>query len=260
LNSFDVGSINETNDPRIAVQGQAIDTALVHIFGSDTIDYERYQWAVHLRSGRMVMAGYGPSIREVRDELEQGRRKAIATLEGIVRRFQEELELDADKTVDPDNTDSMDNREKSRRVFVVHGHDEGMREAVARFLSQLGFAPIILNERPNEGRTVIEKVEAHGDVSFAVVLLSPDDVGCNVGGTPISRARQNVLLELGYFIGRLGRKNVCALKRGDLEIPSDFGGVVYEEYDSGGWKQVLGRELEAAGFEIDWNKVMRGED
>jgi predicted nucleotide-binding protein len=65
-------------------------------------------------------------------------------------------------------------------------------------------------------------------------------------------------MELGYFIGRLGRKNVCALKRGDLEIPSDFGGVVYEAFDaSGGWKQALGRELEAASFKIDWNKAMR---
>nr|WP_083916265.1 TIR domain-containing protein [Methylobacterium sp. B34] len=72
------------------------------------------------------------------------------------------------------------------------------------------------------------------------------------------RARQNVLLELGYFIGRLGRSRVCALRRGQVEIPSDFGGVVYETFDaSGGWKSALGRELEAAGFEVDWNKVMR---
>jgi len=144
------------------------------------------------------------------------------------------------------------------KVFVVHGHDEGTREAVARFIQTLGFEPIILHEQANEGRTVIEKVVAHGDVGFAVVLLTPDDEGSAKGGTPRPRARQNVVLELGYFIGRLGRSNVCALKRGDLEIPSDFGGVVYEPFDDrGGWKQALGRELEAAGFEIDWNKVMR---
>jgi predicted nucleotide-binding protein len=148
---------------------------------------------------------------------------------------------------------------RSRKVFVVHGHDEGAREAIARFLKNIGFEPIILHEKANQGRTVIEKVEAHGDVGFAVVLLTPDDEGCVKGGAPQPRARQNVLLELGYFIGRLGRKNVCALKRGDLEIPSDFGGVLYEPFDAlgGGWKQALGRELEAAGFEIDWNKAMR---
>jgi len=82
-------------------------------------------------------------------------------------------------------------------------------------------------------------------------------VGCVKGGTPAPRARQNVVLELGYFVGRLGRTHVCALKRGEVEIPSDFDGVVYVDFDSpGAWKQALGREL-AAEFEIDWNKVMR---
>lgn len=97
---------------------------------------------------------------------------------------------------------------------------------VARFLDQLGFQPIILHEQANQGRTVMEKVEAHGQVDFAVVLLTPDDEGCAKGGTPEPRARQNVLLELGYFLGRLGRDKVCALKRGTVEIPSDFAGVV----------------------------------
>lgn len=146
----------------------------------------------------------------------------------------------------------------ARKVFVVHGHDEGAREAVARFLERLDFETIILHEQANQGRTIIEKIEAHGDVGFAVVLLTPDDVGGLKDGELSPRARQNVLLELGFFIGALGRSRVCALKRGDVEIPSDFGGVVYEPYDAGGgaWKSALGRELQAAGFEIDWNKVM----
>jgi hypothetical protein len=122
----------------------------------------------------------------------------------------------------------------SRKVFIVHGRDEAPREAVARFLEKLGFEAIILHEQANKGRTVIEKVEAHGDVGFAVVLLTPDDEGCTKGEEPGPRARQNVILELGYFIGRLGRERVCALKRGEVEIPSDFGGVVYEPFDSSG--------------------------
>lgn len=146
----------------------------------------------------------------------------------------------------------------SRKVFIVHGHDDGARETVARFLERIGLEAIILHEQANQGRTVIEKVVAHGDVGFAVVLLTPDDEGCAKGGVQEPRARQNVLLELGYFIGRLGREKVCALKRGILEIPSDFAGVVWEEMDSnGGWKTALARELAAAGHSIDWNKVMR---
>lgn len=146
----------------------------------------------------------------------------------------------------------------SNKIFIVHGHDDGARESVARFLERQGFDAIILHEQANQGRTVIEKVEANSDVGFAVVLLTPDDEGCIKGGTAEPRARQNVLLELGYFIGRLGRNKVCALKKGDLEIPSDFAGVVWEKMDNAGaWKQALGRELEAAGYQIDWNKVMR---
>lgn len=156
------------------------------------------------------------------------------------------------------STDAMLKAQFSRKIFIVHGHDDGARETVARFLERIGLEAIILHEQANQGRTIIEKVVAHSDVGFAVVLLTPDDEGCVKGGTPEPRARQNVLLELGYFIGRLGRDKVCALKRGAVEIPSDFAGVVWETMDSGGgWKQALARELEAAGHSIDWNKVMR---
>lgn len=144
----------------------------------------------------------------------------------------------------------------SNKVFVVHGHDGEARETVARFLEKIGLHAIILHEQANQGRTVIEKVEANGDVGFAVVLLTPDDVGCAKGGKPEPRARQNVLLELGYFIGRLGRAKVCALKRGELEIPSDFAGVVWEQMDNGNsWKLALARELKAAGHDVDLNKA-----
>ncbi|KKF38679.1 TIR domain-containing protein [Hafnia alvei] len=146
----------------------------------------------------------------------------------------------------------------SKKVFIVHGHDEGAREKVARFLERIGLEAIILHEQANRGRTVIEKVIEYGNVGFAVVLLTPDDEGCVKGGILEPRARQNVLLELGFFIGHLGRDKVCALKKGTVEIPSDFAGVVWETMDdNNGWKQSLSRELVAAGHKIDWNEVMR---
>ncbi len=148
----------------------------------------------------------------------------------------------------------------SKSVFIVHGHDGEAREAAARFLSHIGFKPIILHEQASRSRTVIEKIEAHSDVGFAIVLLTPDDEGRPRGTDKFEpRPRQNVLLELGYFMARLGRDRVCALKRGDVEIPSDFAGVVWHEMDAGGaWRTSLGRELEAAGYAIDWNAIMRG--
>lgn len=146
---------------------------------------------------------------------------------------------------------------KSKKVFIVHGHDEGARETLARFLEKLDFEAVILHEQANRGGTVIEKIEANRDVGFAVVLLTPDDVGRSVKEEELkSRARQNVLLELGYFICHLGRDRVCTLKRGNVDIPSDFAGVVWENMDdTGGWRLALARELKAAGHEVDLNKA-----
>ena len=92
-----------------------------------------------------------------------------------------------------------------------------MKQAVARTVERLGLEAVILHEKSNRGQTLIEKIERYFDVGFAVVLLSPDDTGYANAEGPKSarpRARQNVILELGYFAGKLGRENVVALHRG----------------------------------------------
>ena len=145
------------------------------------------------------------------------------------------------------------------KVFLVHGHDEAARESVARFLEKITLEPIILHEKPNQGMTVIEKLESNSDVGFAVILLTPDDEGRSKaeGEELRDRARQNVLLELGYFIGLLTRKNVCALHKGSVEIPTDYLGVLFVPYDeAGGWQLRLAKELKAAGFQVDINKIV----
>ncbi|WP_292502338.1 nucleotide-binding protein [Mesorhizobium sp.] len=145
---------------------------------------------------------------------------------------------------------------RPRRVFVVHGHDDAAREAVARFLERLGFEAIVLHEQANRGSTIIEKFEANSDVGYAVVLLTPDDEGAKTGSVASPRARQNVIFEWGYFVGRLGREHVFALKKGDVELPSDIQGWVWEVLDDyGAWRQKLAKELAAAGFSIDWSKL-----
>jgi hypothetical protein len=145
---------------------------------------------------------------------------------------------------------------ESRRVFVVHGHDHGSREAVARLLTGLHLEPVILSEMPNKGRTIIEKFEAYSDVEFAVVILSPDDLGGVSRDALRPRARQNVILELGFFIGKLGRERVAALRPGELEEPADVTGIVYTTMDpAGAWKTKLGQELRAAGIRVDLNDI-----
>jgi len=144
-----------------------------------------------------------------------------------------------------------------KKVFVVHGRDEVAKEKVARFIQKAGLNPIILHEQSNQGRTIIEKFERHtSDVGFAVVLLTPDDVGRSKRATKWKpRARQNVIAELFYFMGKIGRDRVCALKKGNVEEPSDIAGVTYIDFNGGEWKGELLRELGAAGYTVDWEKA-----
>ena len=144
-------------------------------------------------------------------------------------------------------------------IFIVHGHDEEMKQSVNATLLKLGLTPIILNEEPNGGRTIIEKFEHVADtVGFAIILLSPDDQLFDHASENF-RARQNVILELGYFFGKLGRNKVHVLvnkNHHDVELPSDIFGIVYETYDiSGAWKYKLAKELKNAGYEIDLNEL-----
>lgn len=176
-----------------------------------------------------------------------GQREAISFIDTML----EDLELREPEQVHSGEDLSV---QETNRVFVVHGHDEGMRESVARVLTKLGLEPVILHEQPSRGRTIIEQIETHSDVGFAIVLLSPDDTGYATANGPEAakpRARQNVILELGYFAGKLSRENVVALHRGDIELPSDYDGVLYTPYDSGGaWQYKLTRELRESAYRV----------
>ena len=187
----------------------------------------------------------------------EGLRSSATLLKSMIDEIEEYWEED-DKSSDISDT-SVRNPADLNKVFVVHGHDEAARETVARFLERLELAPVILHEQPNEGRTIIEKIEDNADVAFAVVLLTPDDMGALAANTDNlkPRARQNVILELGYFIGRLGRERVCALRKDGVETPSDYDGVVYTDLDdAGAWKIGLFKELQAAGFDVDANRAL----
>ena len=138
------------------------------------------------------------------------------------------------------------------RVFVVHGQNETARGQVVSFMEAFGLEAIVLHDQPNMGRHLLTKfIEEAELVTFAVVLMTDDDVGGLKGSTLIPRARQNVILELGYFLSHLGQPRVCALITPGLETPSDFDGIVYIRMDGEGrWKAELKRELQAAGMPL----------
>ncbi|MDD4729898.1 MAG: nucleotide-binding protein [Dysgonamonadaceae bacterium] len=169
------------------------------------------------------------------------------------------IESNDDFNLNKQPVDKKTNSKKektSNRVFLVHGHDKELKETTARFLEKLGLDPIILHEQSNKGLTIIEKFEEYSDVSFAVVLLTPDDFGGSLTSieNKNKRARQNVIFELGYFLGKLGRKNVVGLIKDNIEIPSDYSGIMYIAVDNfDAWKMSLAKEIKTAGLKIDMN-------
>ncbi|MFT3824166.1 MAG: nucleotide-binding protein [Chitinophagaceae bacterium] len=152
------------------------------------------------------------------------------------------------------NTNKVNNRD----IFIVHGHNEEIKHNVARLLQKINLNPIILNEQSNEGLTIIEKFEKYSNVSFAIILLTYDDYGnSKTVEKKNKRARQNVILELGYFTAKLGRKNVLPLYEDDVELPSDISGVLYTRIDeSENWKFRVVKELKTAGFNVDANDIL----
>lgn len=144
------------------------------------------------------------------------------------------------------------------KVFIVHGRDDLAKIEVARFVEKFGLEAVILHEQANGGKTIIEKIEEHTNVGYGIVLYTPCDIG-GLNETELQpRARQNVVFEHGYLIGKLGRKNVCALVKGNIETPNDISGVVYISLDEHeGWHKKLVKELRAADYEIDADKLFK---
>ena len=143
-------------------------------------------------------------------------------------------------------------------IFVVHGHDHALLHEVVRVLERATSREItVLHEQANRGRTLLEKFEAHAlAASYAVVILTADDIGGAVGHETKPRGRQNVIFELGFFFGKLGRDRVCVLLGEGVEQPSDITGLVYVAADaSGSWKYRLARELTAAGIQVSLDRI-----
>ena len=148
----------------------------------------------------------------------------------------------------------------SNKVFVVHGHDQGLKTDVERFLREIGLTPVVLHREVDQGATIIEKFEKNSDVGYVFILLTPDEISFSADQASIEdvhrkkeyRARPNVIFEFGYFVGKLGRNRVCCLHKGDVVVPSDLAGIVYKKVkdsiDSQAYSII--RELKAAGYQI----------
>lgn len=149
-----------------------------------------------------------------------------------------------------------DNTPKTK-VFIVHGHDELAIAQISEILRKLGLEPIVLRDEPSQGDTIIEKIERlSNEVSFGVILYTACDVGGKTPDQLKSRARQNVVLEHGYLMARLGRENTMALVKDKVETPSDISGLVYTQMDEHGvWQYKLVEELKASGYSVSKDSI-----
>lgn len=235
-----------------------VEVAIAYTFGSSTRhgrDFAKIRFTpnVNRQDGRRI------TIR--RNAYNKGLVEASVILASMMKEI-DEYWVDQEQVAKTLQGSQHSTLSGSKRVFIVHGRDLGTRDMVARFLEVLELETVILQEQPNQGITIIEKFERHAQVGFAVVLFTPDDIGSvrDDMATSHFRARQNVIFELGYLISHLGRERVAVLYKGDegeIEIPSDYSGILYTQMDDGGgWRFELIREMQSAGLDVDANKAM----
>jgi len=159
----------------------------------------------------------------------------------------------------PKSNPKVNDQVRSNKIFVVHGQDNKMKLDVTQTLQKLDLDPIFLREKQKSPQTLIEKINDYVHVSFAIVLVSPDNLIYPKEKTPNEAkytANQNVIFELGYFLGRLGSKNIVAIyrKNKDFKIPNEYNGILWIEYKNG-WYFRLIKELQACNFDVDANKL-----
>ena len=266
LKALNPQSIQDYRSAEIVKLETDIEGTLAAIFGERTPKFNRYRSAADLEPAPVLRmtpdwigvrgGGYddGVNIHELQSGIADRQRRAIALLEGAIGGLQEELELLSPEPSIRSEDEQPRQDLTSGKVFLVHGRDDVAKNEVALFLRAIGLEPIILHLRPNGGRHLLTKFREESEgASFAVVLMTPDDEGGSAGASDQRpRARQNVVFELGFFIGKLEPARVAALLKGDVEKPSDFDGIAYITFDPGGrWKTDLARELHHAKVPFD---------
>ena len=258
LGELNISEIRSAIDAPVQDLSARISSTLSRIYGEGSAEYDRLITAADLDATYYVLNldGRPTPPQEIQEGVERGRTRALSLLRGEVDALKEDLKFFAPSSPTPAK---MISPVVSEEVFIVHGQDGPAKIEVARIIERAGLKAVILHEQPNQGRTIIEKFEAHGGAAgFAVIVATADDVGGLDPDHLQPRARQNVIGEMFWFAGRLGRDRVCVLVKGKIEMPSDFAGIGYTEMDDrGAWKAELLRELQAAGYtNLDWGSAL----
>lgn len=216
-----------------------------------------------VRKGQTILiTGNEDWMKEYRDEIND----KISYIETFIQKIPllpsaVEYEVPARKS--PEKVDK-------KKVFIVHGHNDALKTKVARVVEKMGLRAIILHEQEDYGKTVIEKFEENAeDIGFAIILLTADDLAVSHAdlekedkekdykATYRNRARQNVIFEMGFFVGKLDRAHVFELQEDGLEEPSDLKGIIYTPVDKEDmWRFKLAKRLKAVGYEVNTDALL----
>lgn len=229
-----------SSDPKFQAWKTKAERFLIHKYGQNSYEHNQFVKT----SFALVIYAYGTPHSEFVKACQDGLRKSQAIFQTYLADLEEEQ-----PALFPIQKAKM-----ITKIFIVHGHDGELKQSVARIIEKQNIETIILSEKENLGTTIIEKIEKNSDVGCAICLFTSDDEGrAKSADQSNSRARQNVIFETGFFIGKLGREHVIILADKNIEMPSDLSGVVYTNTTN--WEIEVLKELKAIGYPIDFNKV-----
>lgn len=219
---------------------------LIKRFGQDSWEHKKFQETVF---DTIILVGIDDDD-EGDNALIEACKEGLLTCKKVFETYLEEMAEEEEPAAQPQSVQPSN----MNKIFIVHGHDGELKHSVARIVEKQGIEAVILSEQANQGRTIIEKFEANSDVGGAICLFTADDVAkAKDASLEKPRARQNVVLEAGYFMGKLGRDHVVILADSEIEIPSDLSGMVYT--NTSDWKVSLLKDLKAMGYKVDFNKL-----
>lgn len=238
------------SDPEFEAWEMRVKRFISKKFGVNSIEMEKFNDTSFFMGPWLFNASDETSYGGPADTCRNGLITTKAILETYLEEFTDEEKTDQQRAPQSKPQVPID----SSKIFIVHGHNGELKESVARIIEKQSIKPIILSEQANTGYTIIEKFEQNSNVGCAICLFTADDVGRAKSETDDKpRARQNVVFEAGYFIGKLGRDHIVILADNGVEIPSDLAGVVYTDTKS--WQTDLLKELKSMGYNVDFNKL-----
>lgn len=236
------------DDPEFDAWEMRVKRFLVKMFGSQSMETQKFE------STPFWIGDYtfDTPAAEIHKKNINACRRGLETTKLILETYLDDLVNEKETAPHTEHQPPKD----MSKVFIVHGHDGELKEAVARAIEKQNIEAIILSEHANTGRTIIEKFEQNSDVGCAIFLFTADDIGkAKDEKEEKARARQNVVFEAGYFMGKLGREHTVLIAESEIEMPSDLKGVVYTNKSN--WLLELHQELNAMGYIIDLNKLLK---